>query len=186
MASYGMYSVTPSNFGGGLIDWLPNADTAMKNANAASEFVFNMQARRAASEAMPMRLWADQNQSNASALENMRKSMALNDDIARAMFLQNCANNGGTVAECQAEFDRRKQAQQPVAPAANPAPAAVNYNLTPGIDPALTQAAADRKYGQRPGIGYDTQQIAQLYSQPALRPISSDTGALGKTLYGGT
>lgn len=184
MASYSMYSMTPSSFGGGVMDYLPNAEQAMSNANNASDFIFNMQKRRAASELLPMQLWSEQNKANLNGVSSELQAMGVNAVKARVDFLNGCAKRGGTPEQCEAAF--QKQWQE----------ANTQGNQSTGMSPGgqLAQSMGVTPY-QAPSAYYNQGAGIEPVQQTAT-PYAGNVGAvklyapqttssLNQTLFGG-
>ena len=186
MASYSMYSMTPSSFGGGVMDYLPNAQQAMENANNASDFIFNMQKRRAASELLPMQLWSEQNKANYSGALNEYNAMNVNAVQARNHFLDQCAKRGGTPEQCEEAFQKQWQEANN--------PNVQNTGVSPGGQLAQTLGvtpyqAPSAYYNQ--GVGIEptqkptTQYSGNVGAVKLYAPETSQNTYLNKTLFGG-
>ena len=186
MASYSMYSMTPSSFGGGVMDYLPNAEQAMTNANNASDFIFNMQKRRAASELLPMQLWSEQNKANLSGVSSELQAMGVNVVKARVDFLNQCAKRGGTDEQCEAAFQKQWQEANNQN--------AQNTGVSPGEQLAQTLGVTPYQspsayYNQ--GVGIEpaqtpvTQYSGNVGAVKLYAPEASQNTYLNKTLFGG-
>lgn len=186
MASYSMYSMTPSSFGGGVMDYLPNAEQAMTNANNASDFIFNMQKRRAASELLPMQLWSEQNKANLSGVSSELQAMGVNAVKARVDFLNQCAKRGGTPEQCEAAFQKQWQgANNQNAQNTGVSPGgqlAQSMGVTPYQAPS---AYYNNGVGIEPTQAPTTQYSGNVGAVKLYAPETSQNTYLNKTLFGG-
>ena len=147
MSSYGMYSMNGNGFGGGLMDWMPNAKTAIDNANSASNFIEEMQQRRARSELLPMQLYNNQLGTGYEAMVNKIKL-----DLAADYNSQNNLNRQMPVGVNRDEWLRRLGTNQ--SDGVNVTPATANtqyYSPNAGITPQVSQGQPQSIYGANTG-----------------------------------
>ena len=186
MASYSMYSMTPSSFGGGVMDYLPNAQQAMENANNASDFIFNMQKRRAASELLPMQLWSEQNKANLSGVSSELQAMGVNAVKARVDFLNQCAKRGGTPEQCEAAFQKQWQEANNKNAQNTGMSAGGQLAQTLGVTPYQAPSAYyNQGVGIEPTQKPTTQYSGNVGAVKLYAPETSQNTYLNKTLFGG-
>ena len=186
MASYSMYSMTPSSFGGGVMDYLPNAEQAMTNANNASDFIFNMQKRRAASELLPTQLWSEQNKANYNGVLNEYNAMNVNAVQARNSFLDQCAKRGGTPEQCEAAFQKQWQEANTQGNQSTGMSSGGQLAQSMGVTPYQAPSAYyNNGVGIAPAQTPVTQYSGNVGAVKLYAPETSQNTYLNKTLFGG-
>ena len=149
-----MYSMGNNMFGGGLMNWLPDAKTSMSNATAASSFIEDMNQRRARSEMLPMQLYNSKLGTGYDAMMNKIKL-----DMADNYNSQNNFNKQTPVDVNRDQFLREVSMGTMNVP-----PSAANvqyYSPNAGITPQV-QGEISGQMQMQPQQQLQLQQLPQL------------------------